>query len=280
MKYLFTILLLFSVTIIFAQLDKQKSLLKEANESLTLLTTDPEKVYGQAKNIETRALDIKAEEAELKSIQIQCEYHKIKNDFIKMMEASKKLSGQAAKYSAPYYQVIAKRYLFESYLFTGLPESAFQELQEGMVFVNKLEKKDSLNLIERYNFFVAYSNFYLLNEDYKNQLKYIKLSGLELKNLFDSDYKKGVLSIHYSNLASSFIRNKEMDSAHFYATLSQELHKVGGRHEVEFNNLMVLGKVGMNKADYEGALGYFKEAEGVTGYKNHLDIELLFGNII
>lgn len=280
MKYLFSLLLLFSVTISFAQHNEQNSLLKEANDGLTLLTTDPEKAYEEAKNIETQAQEKKAEEAELKAIQIQCEYHKIKNDFIKMMESANKLSVQSTKYSAPYYQVIAKRYLFEAYLFTGLSERAFDELQEGKEFVNKLDKQDSLHVIERSNFYIAYSNFYLLNEDYKNQLKYIKLSGLELKNLFDSDYKEKVLSIHYSNLASSFIKNKEMDSARFYATLSQKLHKEDGRHEVKFNNLMVLGKVGMNKADYIEALRYFKEAEGVSGYKNHLDIELLFENII
>lgn len=280
MKYLSSILLLFSITISFAQHNEQKSLFKEANHVLTLLTTDPEKAYKEAKNIEAQAQKIKAEEAELKAIQIQCEYHKIKNDFIKMMESAKKLSVQSTKYNTPYYQVIAKRYLFESYLFTGLPERAFNELQEGKEFVNKLDKKDSLNVIERSNFYIAYSNFYLLNKDYKNQLKYTKLSGIELKNLSDSDYKKKVLSIHYSNLASSFIKNKEMDSARFYATLSQKLHKVDGRHEVKFNNLMVLGKVAMSKADYEEALHYFKEAEGVTGYKNHLDIEFLFANMV
>ena len=280
MKYLFSILLLFSVTISFAQHNEQKTLLKEANNALTLLTTDPEKAFEEAKTIETQAQEIKAEKAELKAIQIQCEYHKIKNDFIKMMEAAKKLSVQSTQYNAPYYQVIAKRYLFEAYLFTGLPERAFNELEEGKEFVNKLDKQDSLNVIERSNYYIAYSNFYLLNEDYKNQLKYTKLSGIALKNLPDSDYKKKVMSIHYSNLASSFIKNEVMDSARFYARLSQKLHRVDGRHEVKFNNLMVLGKVGMSNADYEEALRYFKEAEGVTGYKNHLDIELLFKNMV
>ncbi len=280
MKCLYSLLILFSVTISFSQPNEQKSLLKEANNNLTLLNTDPEKAYEKAKDIQIQAQEIKAEEAELKAIQIQCEYHKIKNDFIKMMDSSQKLSVKATKYNVPYYQVIAKRYLFESYLFTGLPERAFDELQEGMEYVNKLNRQDSLQVIERSNFYIAYSNFYLLNEDYRNQLKYTKLSGIELESLPESDYKKKVMSIHYSNLASSFIKNEVMDSARFFANLSQKLHKEDGRQEVKFNNLMVLGKVGMSETDYGEALRYFKEAEGVTGYKNHIDIELLFENII
>lgn len=280
MKYLFSLVLLFSVTLFYAQHNDSKALLKEATDGLILLNTNPEKALKQAKRIETQAQEIKAEEPELKAIQIQCEYYKIKNDFINMMEAAKRLSLQATQYKVPYYQVIAKRYLFESYLFTGLPESAFNELEEGREFVNKLDKKDSIQAIERTNFYIAYSNFYLLNEDYKNQLKYIRLAGRELQNLTDSDYKKKLLSIQYSNLASSFVKNMEMDSARHYAILSQQLHKENGRHEVKFNNLMVLGKVGLNTGNYEEALRYLKEAEEVTGYKNHLDIEVLFESTI
>ncbi|HLW33357.1 MAG TPA: hypothetical protein VKX40_13930, partial [Aequorivita sp.] len=246
MKNLFSVLLLFSVTITFAQHNEQKSLLKEANDALTLLPTDPEKIYKEAKIIETRAQEIKAGEAELKAIQIQYEYYKIKNDFTHMMETSKKLSVKATKYNALYYQVVAKRYLFESYLFTDLPEKAFNELQEGMELANKLDKKDALSTEERFNYYITYSNFYLFKEDFKNQLKYIKMGGIELQNLVDSDYKKRVLPIHYSNLASSFMTNKEMDSARFYASLSQKLLKVDDSHGVKFNNWMVLGKAEMN----------------------------------
>lgn len=280
MRYLFSILLFFSATVLIGQEKEGTSLLKEAANSLTLLSTNPEKAFEEAKKIEIEAKKVKAEEAELKAVQIQCEYYKVKTDFIKMMESAKKLSVQATKFNMPYYQVIAKRYLFESYLFTGLPESAFNELEEGKEFVNKLDRKDSVQAIERTNFYIAYSNFYLLNEDYKNQLKYIRLAGIELQNLSEGDYKKKLLSIHYSNLASSFIKNMEMDSARHYATMSQKLHKENGRHEVKFNNLMVLGKVALNKGDYEEALHYLKEAEKVKGYKNHLDIEVLFESII
>ena len=279
MKYLLSILLLFFTIICIAQKKEGVSLLEDAVHNLALLNTEPEIAFAQAKRIESEAKKIRAEEAELKAIQIQCEYYKIKTDFIKMMESAKKLSEQATKFNAPYYQVIAKRYLFESYLFTGLPERAFQELEEGKEFVKKLDGRDSLNVIERSNYYTAYSNFYLLNEDYKNQLKYAKLSGLELKDLPDSDYKRRVMAIHYSNLASSFIKNEVMDSASFYARLSQKTQVENGRREVKFNNLMVLGKVGMNGANYEEALHYFNEAEGVGGYKHHLDIELLFENM-
>ena len=279
MKYIFPLLLLFSITISFAQSNDQKSLLKQANEAQTFLTTEPEKAYKNAKKIEAEARKIKAQEAELKSIEIQYKYYKINSDFNEMMQSAQKLSLKATAYNALYYQVTAKRYLFESYFFTGLPEKAFNELEEGNELANKLDKKDSLNAKERFNFYIAYANFYLLNEDHKNQLKYIKLAGVELKNLVDSNYKKKVLPIHYSNLASSFMQNKEMDSARFYANLSQNLPKVEGSHQVKFNNLMVLGQVEMNRGNYKEALESFKEAEGTISNENHLNIELLFRNI-
>ena len=280
MRYLFWFLLFFTISTVVAQDKGEDSLWVRADENLALLPSKPEKAHKEAQIIEAQAIKVHAWEAELKAIQIQCEYHKIKNDFIRMMESAKKLSKRAAKYDSPYYQVIAKRYLFESYLFTGLPERAFDELQESRKFVNRLNKKDSLHILERSNFYIAYSNFYLLSEDYRNQLKYIKLSGREIKALGDSNYREKLLSIHYSNLASSFLNNKTHDSAAFYARLSQELRNETGPHQVKFNNLMVLGEVGMNEANYEEALRHFKEAEEVTGYKNHVDSEQLFENII
>lgn len=279
MKYIFSLLLFFSISIFSAQVKEEKSLLEDATNSLTLLATDPKAAFEAAKKIEKEAKKINAEEAELKAIQIQCEYYKIETDFIKMMEAAKKLSTLATNYNSPYYQVIAKRYLFESYLFTGLPDSAFNELEEGKAFVNKLDRKDTLQTIERTNFYIAYSNYYLLNEDYKNQLKYIRLAGIDIQNLGESEYKRKLLSVHYSNLASSFIKNREMDSARHYASKSQNLLHEDGRKEVIFNNLMVLGKVGLVKGNYIEALANLKQAESVPGYKNHLDIEVLFESL-
>ena len=66
MKYLFSLLILFSVTISFAQSNKQKALLKEVNQAFVLLGADSEKAYEESKHIEIRARKTKDEEAELK----------------------------------------------------------------------------------------------------------------------------------------------------------------------------------------------------------------------
>lgn len=279
MKYLFSILILFFTTICIAQKKEEKLLLNEAINNYELLNLHPEEAYEEAKNIEIRSKRAKAREAELKAIQTQCEYFKIQTDFIKMMESAKRLSSRSSQFKKPFYQVIAKRYLFESYLFTGLPESAFIELEKGRDIVNKLDRQDSVQTIERINFYIAYSNYYLLNEDYENQLKYIRLAGNELKSLSESAYKDRLLSIQYSNLASSFFRNKEMDSAWHFASVSQSLNNKNPHREVRFNNLMILGTVSLDKGSFDSALNFFNEAEEISGYKNHFDTEILFESI-
>jgi|SRR5690554_2443755 len=279
MKSLFSILILVSTTFFIVQEKEDRPLLKEAKNSFELLNSNSEKAYEEAKNIEIRSKKAKAPEAELKAIQTQCEYFKIQTDFIKMMESAKRLSVRAKQFNKPFYQLIARRYLFESYLFTGLPESAFIELEKGRDIVNKLDRNDSAQTIERVNFYIAYSNYYLLDEDFKNQLKYIRLAGNELKSLSESEYKDRLLSIQYSNLASSFFRNKEMDSAWYFASVSQKLNSRNPHREVRFHNLMVLGKVSLDKENFDEALFFFSEAEEVSGYKNHFDTEVLFESL-
>lgn len=275
------IIFLFGTTYLFPQqTDSQKELLERAKENFQLLSTDHVKAFKEAEAILKEAQKKKAKEAELKAINTKCSYYRIVNDFENMRAAAKSLHQKALLYEFPFYQLIAKRFLFEAYLFTELPEKAFRELEQGREVMNKLNETDSLNVIERSNFFIAYSNYYLLKEDYKNQLQYIKLAGKELEKLSEGDYIQKLLYVHYSNLAASYSQNNEKDSAKYYAKLSQSKGKIYSRDEVVFNNLTILGEVGMQELKYEEALSYFKEAEKISDYKNHLDIEKLYNNII
>lgn len=279
-KVISILFLFFGVFLSGQEAIAQKELIQKANEIFELLDKDPKNAFKQAKIIENEAQKLNVKEAELKAINIKCGYYRIENDFEKMMEAGKLLSKKSSIYKMPYYQVIAKRLLFESYLFSGLPKRAFQELEDGRKLLNKLDEKETQNIIEKTNFFIAYSNYYLLKEDYKNQLKYIKAAGEELEKLPEEDYSQKLLCVHYSNLAASYNKNNEKDSAKYYAKLSQSKGEKYNINELRFNNLVVLGDVGMSESKYEEALNYYKEAEKLGGYKNHLDIEVLYDNII
>ena len=281
-KYIAVVILFFlGITFLFPQqTDSQKELLERATENVELLRTDREKAFKEAKEIEKEAQILNAREAELKAINTKCNYYRIGSDFENMMATAKLLHHKALTYKSPFYQLVATRFLFESYLFTGLPEKALRELELGWEVMNKLNDVDSLNIIERSNFFVAYSNYYLLKEEYSDQLQYIKLAGKELEKLSDGDYTQKLLAVHYSNLATSYIKNNEKDSAEHYAKLSQLKSEKYSRNDVVYNNLLVMGDVEIHKMNYEKALFYLSEAEKMDVHKNHIVIEEMYDNII
>lgn len=280
-KYIgITILFFLGTTFLFSQsTDSQKELLERASENFELLKIDLNKAFIEAKEIEKEAQRINAKEAELKAINTKCTYYRIDNDFENMMATAKSLHRKALLYKSPLYQLIARRFIFESYLFTGLPEKALQELEQGKELMNKLDETDSLSILERSNFFVAYSNYYLLKEDYKNQLKYIKLVGKELEKISEGGSNQRLLAVHYSNLATSYNKNNEKDSAEYYAKLSQSKSE-SRRSDVVINNLMVLGDVELQRLNYEKALFYLQEAETIDVHKNHIVKGELYDNII
>ncbi len=279
-RVFFNLILLLGFGLFGQESNNQKELLKKASDNIELLDKNPKKAFHDANLILKEAQRFSIKEAELIAINTKCGYYRIENDFKKMMESAERLFKKSSSYKFPRYQVIAKRHLFESYLFTGLPQKAFRELEQGRELIKNLDDTDPLNTIEKVNLFVAYSNYYLLKEDYKNQLQYIKLAEKEIEKLPNNDYKQKLLYVHHSNLAASYNKNDVKDSAKYYAKLSASKDEEFGRNEVRFNNLTVLGDVGIKESNYKEALTYFEEAEKVSGYKNHLDIEQLYDNII
>src|SRR5690606_38860518 len=254
-------------------------LLRKSIENFELLNINPEKAFKEAKEIEKESQKLNCKECELHSIRVQFRYYKRNNDFEKMIVTADLLSEKAKKYKEPVFFVIAKLYLFESYLFTGLLEKASVQLDEVEKNLYKLDKSDSLSIAVRADYFIQKGNYYLLKKEYNNQLKYIKLSGKEFEKMPDGKNKKKLLYIYYSNLAGSYKDLNELDSARHYALLSQSKDKNHNITEVVNKNLLILGEVEMNQGYYEKALFYFKEAEKLQGYKNHINADSLYRDI-
>ena len=281
MKRAITFLLVFFVGILFSQQSSaQKDLLKKTNENFHLLKKNPEKAFRNAQEIEKVAIKINAEEAELSALSTECGYYKTKSDFEKLLTTTKSLSQKAELYGLPTYQAIAKKYLFEAYIFSGLPDKALTELQNGLEMINKVPE-DSLAIMTKANLLIAYSNYYLNKKDYKNQLKYLKLSGKEARKLADGNHKKRWLYVYYANISMAY-QYIDLDSAKYYAELSlaNKNKNFENYNEAEALSLSVLGEVAMKKGNYEKAISYFKNSEKLSGYKNHLNIETLYDNII
>ncbi|MDN3725115.1 hypothetical protein QRD02_12030 [Aequorivita sp. SDUM287046] len=257
-----------------------KLLLKRIDKGFQLLENSPEEAFRESKTIEMEARNLNIHEAELPAIVIQCIYYRGKNDFKEMMTRAKLLQKKAEMYEEVPYQIMAKRYLFEAYFFSGLPKRALEELERGLEIANGLTREDSLSLVSRGNMSIAMSNFYAREGDYREQLKFLHRAGREFEKMPNKVYRKKLLYIHYANLAAAYNEINKLDSAKYFTGLSQSLNEHLLQDNTNNTNLWVLGSVAMKEYDYKKALRYFKEAEKMEGYKNHLNIENLYNNII
>ena len=258
----------------------QDDLLKRANENYNLVFTNPENAFQKAEIIMQEAQNEKNSEAELCVISTQCVYYESKNNFEELMITAKVLFEKAETYQNPVYQATAKIELFNAYAFNGLYDKAFEQLKQAEKIIKKIEDEELITILTRVNLFVAFSNYYFLQKDYENQLKYLELNAHEYEKLPDENYKERFRYIDYSNRSRVFIDLKEIDSAEYYAKLSLSKENGYQRNDIQFSNFVVLGRVSSAKADYKNAVKYFKEAEKVKGYKNHLNLLALYDNII
>ncbi len=279
--YIIVVLFWCGIIIAFPQ-EKVDSnlLLGRIDECFKLLDVDPEKAFKEAQTIQEEARKLNIPDAELPAIVIQCIYHRGKNDFDKMMGSAKLLSKKAQSYKVNAYRVMAKRYLFQAYYFSGLPEKAFEELEQGRELANRLEGKDSLDIVSKGDLYIAFSNYYAEQGEYITQLEFLALAGREFQKMPNREYRKKLLFIHYSNLAAAHNEQNELDSAKYYIALSHSLNAKDVQGSANITNLWVMGSVAMKEKDYETAIRYFKEAEKKEENKNHLNIKSLYTHII
>ncbi|HTO35955.1 MAG TPA: hypothetical protein VLZ72_06940, partial [Flavobacterium sp.] len=97
---------------------------------------------------------------ELHAIEIQCYYYGIIKDFENLLATGKKLYQKAEKYEIPIYQVRAKRHMFEAYVFSDLPDKAFQELEQASKIISKLDENAPDTIDEKIRLLGSYSNYY------------------------------------------------------------------------------------------------------------------------
>lgn len=273
-------ILLLGVMLFAQENPGQKRLLKRAVENIKLIRTQPEKAFQEAKKIENEAKRIDAEEAEYWALMTQCTYYKTINDFENLMIIANLLFDKAKSHKLFVYQSIAKCYLFEAYTFSDLPEKGFLQLEDGMNIIKNADENDTLTIRTKTNLFMGYANYFSLKKDYTNQFKYIKLADGEFKKIPEGSLKQKFLYVQYSHLANFYNATDRIDSAEYYARLAISNDKRYNRSDIQFDNYSVLGRTAMKRKDYKKALSYFNEAEKIKGYKNHINVEILYDNII
>lgn len=274
------ILLIQSLLLCSQESTVENDLLQRANTNYNLVFTQPEESFKSSESILRQALKENNREAELCAISTQCVYYESTNNFEKLMNSANLLFQKAVDFQNPIYQTSAKIDLFNAYAFNSLYSKAFAELKEGEKIINKVNNNDLHTTLTRVNLFVAFSNYYLLQKDYQNQLKYLKLSASEYEKFTDEKYRERFRYVDYSNRSRVYADLKKIDSAEYYAKLSLLTENHFARDDIQFSNFVVLGRVSTEKKNYLEAVEYFKEAEKIEGYKNHLNLLILYDNII
>jgi len=263
------------------QTNAEKELLKRVTENYKQLSKDPEKSFSEAQKLEKEAQGIDAKEAELISIETQCSYYSRKNDFKNTIIIAKRLFERAKLYKNYVYQLNAKYYSAQAFLYSELPNESFSELEDGKKIINKVNSNDSLSITSVADLFIAYSNYYSWKEDHRKELKYVKLAGKEYEKLKNTNLKNRLFYINYSNLGDIYNKLNLLDSAKYYADFSQSYGKNYSRTDVDTRNFIVLGQVALKKdKNYRLAISYFKSAEKLKGNKQYLNVEDLYDNFV
>lgn len=278
-----TILLAFflGTTLLFSQTDVEKNLQKRVTENLKNIYSEPEKAFEEAKAIEKEARKINAKKQELQAVEIQCLYYGAVKEFEKLLITGRTLYQKAEKYKMPVFQVKAKIFTFEAYIFTDLPDKAFAELEQGSKIISKMDENDPVTINGKIRLLGSYANYYWTKGDLQNQLKYTLLAGEQQKKTPDEKRREKELFFYYSNISGLYAELNQPDSAKVYVELSQSKYKEEyKRNDVIAQNFWTLGKVAESEKDYQKALSYLKKAEKLEGYKNHSNQELIYNDII
>jgi len=240
MRKLLAILILLLCVVIFAQeTAAQKELLKKAEENFELLNINPEKAFHEAIKIEKEAQRINAKKAELQSISLQCHYYQVKGDFDKLLISAKYLYQKADNYHEPVFQSVAHLYLFTVYILNNLHDKALISLESCMEFLEKADENDDFTILVKSNLFISYANYYSHLKDSKNELKYLKLSGVLIRRVKNIDLKNSLLFVNYSNMAGIYYKLDNIDSVRYYVNLSISTDQGKDRNDIRFINLFI-----------------------------------------
>jgi len=258
---------------------KADALFIKAKSALLAINKNPDSVYREAMILQREARSLENHEAELCALNCICSYFEKKYDFKNMITSAENLYKAADQYNFPAYKAISKDILFRAYSFNGLNKEAFEQLEQGLTILKTADAGDSLVIEARSNLYISLSNYYLMQNDSGKRLKYIRLSMAEHNKFKNSIYRKKLEYIDFANLATVY-KELNSDSAEIYALKSIAADKQYGLNNIRFSNFLVLGIIKQQQKDFAQAKYYYKEAEKISDYKNHINIEILYENLI
>lgn len=252
------------------EISEEFLLLKKTESLQDLLRTAPEKMFEENRKIIKEARRLNLKEVELYAILNQYKFYRHKVDFENMLSSANLLLSKARSYETTIFESIAHINLFESYAFLHLENQAFSELQKAESLLQKTDPTDSLTINTKSYLYNAYSNYYSLTKNHLQRIRYTKLSMAVKDGFKDEDYKRKLRYIDHVNLSAIYMDAGIVDSAEYYAKRAQETD-IYNLKDVKLLNYSTLSSIEISRKNYKDALFYLKEAEKITGYRNHIN---------
>lgn len=281
--YFITVLLCFNYLSgqTVSNLEKEAILNQKITANQETLRIDPEKGFMELEALIEEAKKIKDEKAELFLLSSKYNYHYFRQiDFNKMFNAAKELQTKAKEYNSLKYQVIAYKYLANSYFFNELYDKSTEELENGLKLLEKTDNSRQDLVNERANIYTAYANVETSKKDYKSAINYLRLAATEHNKLTDPEQRRGTKFMDYSNLGTAFMQF-DLDSASYYTNKSISLSlESEADHNLNFANYLTLGKVEKKRKDYEKALHFLNKADNIIDGKHFLNVKELYEELI
>lgn len=249
----------------FAQIDDSKKI-KDIKEKIAdnrnLLITDTEKVFENIDELMDEAIEMGYKEGELILLSNRCWYYS-RRDLNKGIKASEQLKLKAKSYGNPYYEAVSYEYLSYIYSLSELPDNAIDEFRKGIKILNKLDNNQTNEDIihTKANLYTSAGLAYIQKNDSHQNIKMLRNANKEISRLPESENKRLLLYINYSNLGGSYA-DINLDSSEYFINHSVSLKKpeeeIGG---TQFYNYLILGYIHRQKGDYTKSFEYYKKSE-------------------
>lgn len=253
---------------------------QKIQENRKLFETEPEAALSEIGNLIKEAEKIGKDSLELKLLATQAEYYYFLNsDFEQMLNSASVLEKKSKQYKNVLYEARAHKYKAQAYSFNELYDRSLDELKIGLDILNDSKSDNVYITMERANFYTAFANVYNLKGEYFSGIQSLLSSVKEHQKLTNPEWKRGTTFMDYANLGGAYL-NVNLDSARVYAEKSLALKtEAEENHNLTYLNYIVLGRVNLEKENYNDALNYYKMAEKIQDNKHFINTKDLYENM-
>jgi AraC-like DNA-binding protein len=256
---------------------------RKISENQILLEKDPEQALLKIVKLKEEAIEAKYPEGAIKCInQLVTILLLNKGDYKQVIEELKlgeKLSKESTDYIAMIHFCIHRSGV---YFQIGLPDLAYQALQEALLLTDELADGDQKN-IELAVIYCNISIYYHFKEDNKNILLYTDKGLASLSKVNDNSgrigQKIGIQAVLYHGRASLHLTQHQVDSAKYYYVKAYDLfasEKYVGSLFPKLDLLKSMCAFFYQQQDYQSAIHYAQVGLKLGGPKASINEHLFY----